>query len=131
MPSWGFQSSGDLRLPDSQTVPVQVIAVSSVGIVSGVFIAVTAFGLILLKSRGTLSLNARLRNRRSRRRPVVSPLLQDQVYAYIIRHGGVISKSTAAKDLGIPVKTVETVIAQLRNIRKLSSTEKTGRSGLS
>jgi M6 family metalloprotease-like protein len=118
MPNWGFQSSGDLTLPDSQTVPVQVTAVSSVAIVSGVFIAVIAFSLILLKSRGAISLNARLRNRRIERRAVVSPVLQDQVYAYIIRHGGVISKSTAAKDLGIPAKSLDTVIAQLRNTRE-------------
>jgi M6 family metalloprotease-like protein len=118
MPNWGFESSGELRLPDSQTVPVQVIALSSVGIVSGVFIAAMAFSLILLKSRGTISPNARSRNRRSKRRPVVSPVLRDQVYAYIVRHGGVISKSAAAKDLGIPLRSLDIVIAQLRNAKE-------------
>jgi M6 family metalloprotease-like protein len=76
--------------------------------------AFIVFGIISMGIIVTPTALARLRPRRKKRIALPLHVLENRVYYYILRHKGVISKSTAAKDLGISTNTLMSVIYRLK-----------------
>ena len=84
----------------------------------------TIAGIVSLATVTTPSLVLRLRRKRSK---LNSAALDDRVYEYILGHAGVISKSKAARDLGISTATLMRVIRHLGTTRTRDRHERCSR----
>jgi M6 family metalloprotease-like protein len=102
-------SSAHLYVVQDTRLGIRVSDILEDAVVAGFIIS----GIVSLASVTTPSVVSRLRRKRSK---LNSAALDDRVYEYILGHAGVISKSKAARDLGISTVTL------MRAIRHLGTT---------
>jgi M6 family metalloprotease-like protein len=103
-------STADLYIVQDTRLDVRISDPLENTVVAGFAIA----GIISLALVAMPSALSRLRRKRSK---LNSAALDERVYEYILGHAGVISKSKAARDLGIPKETLMRVIRHLGTAR--------------
>jgi hypothetical protein len=105
-------SSNSLHLTEDTTLQVRVQDLVEDSLV----IALVILGIVAMCVIARSSSRSKLLSR-VRRRESSGVMLESRVYDYILSHQGVISKSTAAQELGISTDTLVSVIAHLKERR--------------
>lgn len=90
---------------------------------------VAGFAIAGIVSLASVTLPSAVSRRRRKRSKLNSAALDERVYEYILSHAGVISKSKAARDLGISRETLMRAISRLGAVRTRKERERQSQCG--